>query len=72
MMFFVDELPNLVDLMLMEEYETNLYLSMHDATRGIAPSVGRRFVPLSNEYPRIQYPCDVHGLLDSLCCDSYI
>jgi len=29
LMFFVDELPNLVDLM--EDYETNLHLSMHDA-----------------------------------------
>jgi len=29
LMFFDDELPNLVDLM--EDYETNLHLSMHDA-----------------------------------------
>ena len=32
LMFFVDELPNLVDLM--EDYETNLHLSMHDAREG--------------------------------------
>ena len=31
LMFFVDELPNLVDLM--EDYETNLHLSMHDARK---------------------------------------
>jgi len=29
LMFFVDELPNLVDLM--EDYETNFHFSMHDA-----------------------------------------
>jgi len=29
LMFFADELPNLVDLM--EEYETNLHYSMHEA-----------------------------------------
>jgi len=38
-MFFVVELPNLVDLM--EDYETNLHLSMHDAREEIAPGVGR-------------------------------
>jgi len=68
LMFFVDELPNL------EPGGPNGRLrDKLDAlcSRGIAPSLGR-FVRLSDEYPRIQiqYPCDIYGFLDSLCCDS--
>ena len=59
------ELPNLVNLMLMEDNETNLHVARcMMLARNCSPSVGR-FVRLSNEYPRIQhqYPCDIHGFL---------
>jgi len=49
LMFFVDELPNLVDLM--EDYETNLHFSMHhDAHEELLQAWKDSVVRLSNEY----------------------